>query len=73
VARRIINEFQLSIHDLEFPGCRDVSSTSKVKPLPAQQWPKGAGIEQVVVEMDAGMVPIVEPRESAGERRKGKQ
>ena len=38
-----------------------------------ETWPAGGGRETVVVEMDGGMVPVVEADATRGDRRKGKK
>ncbi|MCP4090829.1 MAG: ISKra4 family transposase [Gammaproteobacteria bacterium] len=40
---------------------------------PQTNWPEQAGCDCVIVEMDGGMVPIVEPDEKQKDQRKGKQ
>ena len=39
---------------------------------PQEGWPAEPGAEQIIAEMDGGMVPIMEPEASQPDRRKGK-
>jgi hypothetical protein len=39
---------------------------------PQEDWPSAPGGEQIIAEMDGGMVPIMEPESAQTDRRKGK-
>lgn len=41
--------------------------------VPQEDWPAAPGTEQIIAEMDGGMVPIMEPDASRTDRRKGKR
>ncbi len=40
--------------------------------VPQEEWPAVPGMEQIIAEMDGGLVPIMEPDAAQADRRKGK-
>jgi hypothetical protein len=40
--------------------------------VPQEEWPAEPGAEQIIAEMDGGMVPIMEPEVAQADRRQGK-